>query len=288
VTTQEWSALNHQFLADGAVCIRGALDDASMRLAEEAYNWSLEHATSHQKTEGATGSGRFFQDFFNPDALPHYRRMLLESAIPEVLTSLWDSPDLWFMFEHVFLKDGPQTRPTSWHQDSQDLPVEGSQFATVWISFDPIARAEALELIRGSHWGVRFAAAARPDPDAILPPVPDIDAHRERYEMLSWSIEPGDLLVFHPAMLHGGAPTRSGGRRRTLSLRFFGKDAVYAPRPGNHGKVGPANFGDGALELQAGDPFRHPAFPRVRPSDEAEIDAAIAVRKAYSPLTYAP
>jgi ectoine hydroxylase-related dioxygenase (phytanoyl-CoA dioxygenase family) len=288
MTTHEWSALNHQLLADGVVCIRGALDAASLALAEEAYDWSLEHPTSHHKTEGAAdqAGGRFFQDFFNPDALVHYRRMLVESSVADVVTRLWNSPDLWFMFEHVFLKDGPQTRPTTWHQDSQDLPVEGSQFATVWISFDPIAKAEALEFIRGSHWGVRFAAAARPDPDGLLPPVPDIEAHRDRYEMLSWSIEPGDVLVFHPAMLHGGAPTRSGSRRRTLSLRLFGKDAVYAPRPGNSGKVGPSNFGEAELDLRPGDPFRHPAFPRIHPADEAEIDAAIEVRKAYSPLTY--
>jgi ectoine hydroxylase-related dioxygenase (phytanoyl-CoA dioxygenase family) len=291
VTAQDSSAIKTQFLADGVVCIRGALDNDSLQLAEEAYNWSLAHPTTHHKVEGdaqaATG-GKFYQDFFNPNAMEHYRRMLLESSIPDVLARVWDSPDVWFMFEHVFVKEGGESRRTAWHQDSQDLPVEGSQFATVWISFDPIHADEALEFIRGSHWGVRFAAASRADAnDAVRPPVPDIEANRDRYEIVSWAMEPGDLLVFHPAMLHGGAPTRPGSKRRTLSMRFFGKDAVYAPRPGSSGKVGPTNFGQDELKLQPGDPFRHPAFPRVRPGDGAEIDAAVTIRKAYSPLSYA-
>ena len=59
-------------------------------------------------------------------------------------------------------------------------------------------------------------------------------------------------------MLHGGAPTHPETRRRTLSLRFFGPDAVYRRRPG----------GDAALlvpgmALEEGQPFRHDYFPKV-------------------------
>ena len=32
---------------------------------------------------------------------------------------------------------------------------------------------------------------------------------------------PGDVVLFHPSMLHGGSPTHPGMRRRTLTLRFF-------------------------------------------------------------------
>jgi ectoine hydroxylase-related dioxygenase (phytanoyl-CoA dioxygenase family) len=288
VKTQDWAALNLQFLRDGVVCVKGALDDTSIALAEEAYNWSLDHPTSHNKEEGSeTAMGRFYQDFFNPDAMEHYQRLLLDSSIPDVLTCLWNTPDVWFMFEHVFIKEGStDSRPTSWHQDSQDLPVEGSQFATVWMSFAPVGKDEALEFVRGSHWGVRFAAAARNDPEAAkyLPPVPDVPGNRDRYEIVSWATEPGDLLIFHPAMLHGGAPTLPGSKRRTLSMRFFGTDAVYAPRVGSFGKVGPANFGEAGLDLTPGDPFRHAAFPRVRPRDEAAVEGAADIRRLYRPL----
>ncbi len=54
-------------------------------------------------------------------------------------------------------------------------------------------------------------------------------------------------------------PTHPGTRRRTLTLRFFGEDAVYDPREGG---AGPriAGFPD---RMKAGDPFRHPGFLRL-------------------------
>jgi hypothetical protein len=73
-------------------------------------------------------------------------------------------------------------------------------------------------------------------------------------------------------MLHGGAPTHCGTRRRTLSLRFFGDDAVYALRPGMGGKRRVVEdpeasvFARAAGALSPGDPLRHPGFPKLRPS----------------------
>jgi hypothetical protein len=61
-------------------------------------------------------------------------------------------------------------------------------------------------------------------------------------------------------MLHGGAATHPGGRRRTLTLRFFGEDATYDAR---EGYAGPriAGFHE---RLRKGDPFRDPSFLKLR------------------------
>lgn len=63
--------------------------------------------------------------------------------------------------------------------------------------------------------------------------------------------------------LHGGGSTYDGQRRRTLSLRVFGRDAVFAARPG----LAPAPLVAGLADtLRPGDAFRHPACPRLRPT----------------------
>jgi len=76
------------------------------------------------------------------------------------------------------------------------------------------------------------------------------------------------VLIFHPRMLHGGAPTHNGRRRETLSLRFFGDDAVFAHCPGGRpereGKS-TSIFGELYSKLSPGDPFRHAKFPKLRP-----------------------
>ena len=76
------------------------------------------------------------------------------------------------------------------------------------------------------------------------------------------------MVVFHANALHGGAPTRPGLRRRTVSLRYFGDDAVYAPRqriatdPEGRRVATTLESVFGAME--PGAPFRHPMFHKVR------------------------
>jgi hypothetical protein len=68
-------------------------------------------------------------------------------------------------------------------------------------------------------------------------------------------------VLFHPATLHGGAPTHRGTRRRTLTLRFFGHDAYYDQRPGPAGPRVSGLHG----RMKQGDPFRDPLFPKLLP-----------------------
>jgi ectoine hydroxylase-related dioxygenase (phytanoyl-CoA dioxygenase family) len=273
-----------QFREDGVVFLEKALDTASMRMAEEAYNWSLQHPSPAATTFPQSSSAVFYQDLANPAALPAYRRLLEESSAADIAASLWGAPDVWFMYEQVFLKQGGKNRRTPWHQDSSYLPVDGDELAVIWISFEPVARENSLELVRGSHRGImyngsRFDPAddtAPLYPDGNLPRLPNIEAERDKWDIVSWAVEPGDVLVFHPGMLHGGAPTHPGQRRRTLSLRFFGDDAVYALRPTGFemssrsireepDDVPRSVFTKLPNSLSPGDPFRHPGFPKLRP-----------------------
>jgi ectoine hydroxylase-related dioxygenase (phytanoyl-CoA dioxygenase family) len=254
-------------------------------MAEDAYNWSLAHPSpGAAKFAGKDAAAVFYQDLANPKALPAYRSMLENSPIADLAANLWDAPDVWFMYEQVFLKEGGKSRRTPWHQDASYLPVDGSQIAVVWITFERVAKENSLELVRGSHRGILYNGS-RFDPDddtaplyeeGTLPRLPNIEGERAKWDIVSWAVEPGDVLVFHPAMLHGGAPTNPSNRRRTLSLRFFGDDAVYTPRvAGKSGATEPAIpdnpdlprsvFAKLPERLSPGDPFRHPDFLKVRP-----------------------
>ena len=273
---QTAATLRKQFRSDGVVCIRSALDRDSMTMAEESYNWSLAHpglyASQFQGTPGSPD--KFYQDLLNGKVLAGYRHLLEASNAADIVAELWDSPDVWFFYEQVFLKEGGESRRTPWHQDASYLPIDGEQLAVMWITFEPVAKADCLEFVRGSHHGVLYDGSRfEPGDDTAplygtLPRLPDIEAARDRFDIVSWDVDPGDVLIFHPSMLHGGAPTHGGRRRRTLSLRFFGDDAVFAPRPGNLGRTGEnaeTQFGDIKLRLGAGEPFRHPSFLKLRP-----------------------
>lgn len=261
------TGLAEAYARDGVVFIPGALDAAALAAAQAAYDWSLANpgplASKFRQATAAT----FYHDLYNPDCLSGYRTMLEASPLPAILADLWGAPDVWFMYEQVFLKEGGEARRTPWHQDSSYLAVGGEHLAVAWITFDACTKANSLEFVRGSHRGRLYNGSrfelgddtAPANPNSSLPRLPDIESDRSAWDIVSWAVEPGDLIVFHPALLHGGAPTQPGARRRTLTLRFFGRDAVYDPREGG---AGPRVKGFHE-RMRPGDPFRDPAFLRL-------------------------
>jgi ectoine hydroxylase-related dioxygenase (phytanoyl-CoA dioxygenase family) len=268
-----------RFQCDGVIHLPGALSPETLARARVAYDWSLANPGPGASRLPAGGTGTFYQDLANPAALEAYGTLARDSEIGDLIAALWGKPAVWFMYEQVFVKAGGITRRTPWHQDSSYLPVRGADLAVLWMSFEPVSAAQALEFVAGSHRGTLFDGS-RFDPeddtaplygDGVLPRLPDIEARRDAYPIVSWATEPGDVVVFHPAVLHGGAPTTADTPRHTLSLRFFGSDATVAVRPGRRPATTPAGAAGPAHPLTRmraeadGAPFRDAAFPRLRP-----------------------
>jgi len=262
---------------DGVVYVPGALGADTMALAETAYAWSLAHPGPGAAELPAKGDGTFYQDLANPQSFASYDSLVRAPDICGLISALWQKPEVWFMYEQVFTKSGGDTRRTPWHQDSPYLPVAGNDLAVMWISFDSVDEPYALEFVRGSHRGTLYDGSTF-DPnddtapiygDGSLPRLPDIESARDEWPIVSWATEPGDVVIFHPAVLHGGAPTVPGLTRRTLSLRFFGEDAVVAQRPGaippeTSGLNKPGVHPLTRMRARAqGTPFRDPGFPQV-------------------------
>jgi ectoine hydroxylase-related dioxygenase (phytanoyl-CoA dioxygenase family) len=252
VSTRIDDALRVTFRRDGVTCLRGLLGDRDLAEARAAYEWSLANPSPSANTYQG-GDGRFYQDLANRRAQPVYRDLVHATPAADACAALWGAPDVWFMYEQVFLKEGGDTRRTPWHQDSSYLPVDGEQIAVVWISFDAVDAAHSLEFVRGSHRGPMYDGSAF-DPkddtapiygDGSLPRLPNIEANRTAWDITSFAVEPGDAVVFHPALLHGGAPTH-----RDKQIPEAKATSVFQLLSGR---------------LTPGDAFRHPEFPRVRP-----------------------
>jgi ectoine hydroxylase-related dioxygenase (phytanoyl-CoA dioxygenase family) len=253
---------------DGVVLLPGALDAPAVAAAQAAYDWSLANPGPGATRFAQATDSIFLNDLYNPRCLEGYREMLLASPLPALIADIWGEPDVWFFYEQVFLKEGGETRRTPWHQDSAYLAIAGKHLAVAWISFDPTSREDSLEFVRGSHKGRLYNGSrfelgddtAPINPQSSLPRLPDIEADRAAWDIVSFATTPGDVVLFHPAMLHGGAPTHPGGRRRTLTLRFFGADAVYDRREGHAGPRLPGFH----QRMRTGSPFRDPSFLKLR------------------------
>lgn len=270
-----------EFRSRGVVYLPGALDADAVATAREAYEWSLSHPGRGASNLIPGSPGSFYGDLANPASFDPYTDVNTRTPIPQIVADLWQKSDVWYMYEQIFLKTGADdaaARRTPWHQDLPYLPVCGDDLAVVWISFDDLSIDESLEFVVGSHKGTLYDGSRfDPKDDTIplygtgdLPRLPDIEASRDNYEIVSFPITVGDIVVFHPAMLHGGAPSGPGRQRHTLSLRYFGDDARVAWRPGDTMEQ-IAKIGDGpdvhpmarTKRLGEGAAFRDPGFPKV-------------------------
>lgn len=88
-------------------------------------------------------------------------------------------------------------------------------------------------------------------------PVPDPDAEPDRYDILEWTMEPGDAVLFDYRAVHGARANMLPRRRRALSIRWVGDDARYVTRPG---RTSPPYPGHGMVDGQR---LREDWFPVV-------------------------
>jgi hypothetical protein len=258
-----------RFERDGAVWIPGLLSPNWMRLIEVGVQRNLgmpgPYAIRHFEGE----PGEYHDDFGNFGVIPEYQRLLADSPLAAVTARLLRSESLWLFLDQIFVKEGGRSNRTPWHQDIPWLMADGEQFVTAWIALQPLAEEETLEFVAGSHKGPIYDHAVEWTPEQLLatsaPKLPNIEAERDKWPIVSHASRPGDVLFFHPQTLHGGGEMREGGKRRSLNLRFFGDRTRYVDREAGHSP----EFPGVAEALQHGDLLRHPWFPKVHPRPAA-------------------
>lgn len=249
---------------DGVVMIPQAIDPNWLRLIEAGIekargDMSLQGRFMSRKTRG------YQMDTFLWKHIDEIRDAIYYGPFAHWAQQLMGSQEVRFFYDQMFVKEPGANAPTPWHQDLSFWPIRGEQITSFWIPLDVVSReSSGLMYVRGSHrWPQRFKAIS-PDYvaaiiDEKMDDIPDINANPERYELLDWNMEPGDLLIFHPLTLHGSyGNSHRTRRRRALALRWTGDDVVWAPSP----KRMPVHF---RHDSQVGGPLTGAAFPRILP-----------------------
>jgi len=258
------------FRRDGAIAIRNLIDAQGVETLRSAVDWSMANPGDYALdfASGAAGAS-FFGDVFVWTRNPDYAPVVVNERLGKVAGRLMGAQSVRFYFDHLLVKEPGSAAPTPWHQDAPYWPMSGRMCCSIWVALDPVSRQSgAVEYVRGSHaWGKSYAPESFKGDDRLqnetLEKLPDIDADRGAFDLLSWDLAPGDVAVHHCMTLHGAPANETAEtRRRGLALRFIGEDIRYDERPGMPEPM-TGYLSQLAPELQIDDVYEGRWFPEL-------------------------
>ena len=190
------------FERDGVVMLRDALSPEWIMLAEIGLTRVLADSgvTKHQFFAGE--EGEFQETVRNFDNVFEIRRLLFDSPIASIMGRFMRAENVWYYSDEFFIKTSGGNERTPWHQDTPYFPVSGHQLSSVWLSLDALCEEECLEFVVGSHRETLFDGFNPQKPgdptsgfyNEGLPILPDIQADRDNFPIVSWEVEPGILF----------------------------------------------------------------------------------------------
>jgi ectoine hydroxylase-related dioxygenase (phytanoyl-CoA dioxygenase family) len=234
---------------DGVVALRRVISADWITRMRSAVDRVISSPTAIGGTYGAFSHDMFLWRHDND-----FRSFAMDSALPGIARALMRTNRLNLFFDQLLVKEPGLTAEIKWHQDLQTFPVTGNQAISIWVPFDPASTANgAVSYARGSHlWGTIFRDRNyRNGSGPEVPPPADMD-------IVTWELDPGDVVVHHPLTLHGSPGNSTAAtRRRALSVRYAGDDIRFHPKEPNFMSTNGIPLPD----LAEGAPLDHEMFP---------------------------
>jgi ectoine hydroxylase-related dioxygenase (phytanoyl-CoA dioxygenase family) len=249
---------------DGVACLRGVIDSEwRARLAGAIERDMQVPGEFHHGYEAKSGRFHGTSRIWQTDA--DVRDYVFESPLPELAATFLRARKVNLLYDQMFVKEPGTDAPTPWHSDHVVWPLKGRQVISFWLALDSVtAESGRVEYVRGSHlWNKKYQprsfAKSRLDYPTLpgLEEFPDVNANRAAYDIVTWDLEPGDVVAFTSRTLHGAAGNaRTDRRRRGFTIRYTGDDITYEPTE----LTVPVTRNP---ELSPGDPLDSALFPVV-------------------------
>lgn len=274
-------AQREAFTTDGALVLRNVFKaDAIKALRSAVFEEATSASTSKKIFTKPGAFGRYVSDVWVSERSEVFRDFCRTTAVASIPCFFLESRSARFLYDSWIIKYPGTIDPTPWHQDWGFI----GRAVSLWVPLDPISQSSSIEVIRGSHlWQRQFYEPCHEadfaelrmkhgesftNPDGSIPePIPDFDQDRDRYEIMSWSLEPTDCLVLDPMAVHGapGNPTQSSMARYTSrwsapDTRLSASGAAYYSMLGKAGHVDTVLADGTALLSDKGCPLISPAI----------------------------
>lgn len=195
---------------DGYVVFRGVIDADLVAEADRHVDWLLARHPD-----------------IGPEALDHrlarsdpfWFRLVSDRRLLD-LAEAFVGPDIALFATHYICKPPYTGRPVLWHQDGAFWPLEPMTAITLWVAITASDPGNGcLRVIPGSHTLDVHGMREREDVDSVLGR--QIDHRVDESQAVDLVLDPGDVSIHHPQIVHGSAANDSDRWRRGLTIRYI-------------------------------------------------------------------
>lgn len=211
------SPLVEDYNREGYVIVRNAVHAELLQEMQDHVDWL---------------AGRRFLQGVPPDHWHHpimrndpfWVRLISDKNLLD-LVEPFIGPHIAAFSSHYFCKVPRSNRKVAWHQDGSYYPLWPMKTISLWLAADPSDTENGcLRIVKGSHLqqlvepgGQGGTAGMGTHTDSLA---------SQLGEVVDIELNPGDVSVHHPNVVHGSDGNASARRRCGLSVRYIPTD-VY-------------------------------------------------------------
>jgi phytanoyl-CoA hydroxylase len=195
---------------DGYVVFRDVLDPDLLAEVDAHVDWL---GRRHPELRGEQLGHELMRDD------PFWVRLVSDDRLLDI-AELFVGPDIALFASHYISKPAYSGQPVLWHQDGSFWPLEPMAVVTLWLAVDRSAPENGcVRVVPGSHEWDLAAMREAGEVDNVLGKEIAVDV--DESAAVDIVLEPGDVEVHHPNIVHGSNANTSPRRRCGLTIRYI-------------------------------------------------------------------
>ena len=150
---------------------------------------------------------------------PFWVRLISDERLVDI-ASLFVGNDVALFASHYISKPPFSGQPVLWHQDGAYWPLDPMEVVTLWLAVDASTPENGcVKVIPGSHKKQLIGLRDNKEIDNVLGSESDVEV--DESQAVNMELQPGDVEVHHPNILHASNANTSPGRRCGLTIRYI-------------------------------------------------------------------
>ena len=205
------TALISEYHENGYIILRNILDADLVSEAREHFQW-LRRKNPDRRPED-----------LNTDLVvgdPFWVRLAGDDRLLDIAETFL-GPDIALFASHYICKPPKTGLPVLWHQDGSYWPLEPMNVITLWLALSEVTPENGcMRVIPGTHRMDLSEVVSRTDQENVLGSGMD-ESLIEGYDSEDIILNPGDVEIHHPNIVHGSLANQSDTWRMGLTLRYI-------------------------------------------------------------------